>query len=196
VRFDYYRRLSPELRRVYDKSDALGAIPLPGAAAHQKRARELEQALEGGDRKRVQEAAQALARGITLAMGCPGVTVRVRAKRPKNHSGELHGLYTRESDGRSQIEVWMRTAEHERVVAFRTFLRTLLHEICHHLDFVHFGFPETFHNEGFFRRESSLTRQIARRGAARRRPAPAKPKPSPNRSEKKRGRPRQLSLFA
>jgi len=30
----------------------------------------------------------------------------------------------------------MRTARHKKIVAFKTFLRTLLHELCHHLDFV------------------------------------------------------------
>jgi hypothetical protein len=33
----------------------------------------------------------------------------------------------------------MRTAAHKRVVAFRTFLRTLLHELCHHLDYEWLG---------------------------------------------------------
>jgi hypothetical protein len=54
----------------------------------------------------------------------------------------------------------MRTARHGRVVAFRTFLRTLLHELCHHLDLEVLGLGESFHTEGFFRRESSLFRQL------------------------------------
>ncbi|MBK8019762.1 MAG: SprT-like domain-containing protein [Betaproteobacteria bacterium] len=31
----------------------------------------------------------------------------------------------------------------------RTFLRTLLHELCHHLDYEMFRLEETFHTEGF-----------------------------------------------
>jgi hypothetical protein len=54
----------------------------------------------------------------------------------------------------------MRTARLSRVVAFRTFLRTLLHEIGHHLDYTHLKLAESFHTEGFFRRESSLFRQL------------------------------------
>jgi hypothetical protein len=54
----------------------------------------------------------------------------------------------------------MRTACHARVVAFRTFLRTLLHELCHHLDFEALGLSRSFHTEGFFKRESSLFRQL------------------------------------
>ncbi len=58
------------------------------------------------------------------------------------------------------ITVWMRTAERRKVVAFRSFLRTLLHEICHHLDYELFGLPESFHTEGFYKRESSLFHQL------------------------------------
>jgi hypothetical protein len=55
----------------------------------------------------------------------------------------------------------MRTAAQSKVVAFRTFLRTLLHELAHHLDVTLLGLEESFHTEGFFRRESSLMRQLA-----------------------------------
>lgn len=65
-------------------------------------------------------------------------------------------------DGRrhARISLWMRTARHKRVVAFRTFLRTLLHEYCHHLDYEHFQLAQSFHTEGFFKRESSLFKQL------------------------------------
>jgi len=56
--------------------------------------------------------------------------------------------------------VWMRTAKHRRVVAFRTYLRTLLHELCHHLDYELLKLPDSFHTEGFYRRESSLVHQL------------------------------------
>jgi hypothetical protein len=54
----------------------------------------------------------------------------------------------------------MRTARHKRAVAFRTFLRTLLHEVGHHLDYELLSLPDSFHTEGFFKRESSLFRQL------------------------------------
>jgi beta-lactamase class D len=44
------------------------------------------------------------------------------------------------------------------IVRSRTFLRTLLHEVVHHLDFTLFALGESFHTQGFFRRESSLVR--------------------------------------
>ena len=54
----------------------------------------------------------------------------------------------------------MRTAKRRQVVAFRTYLRTLLHEVCHHLDYELLKLADSFHTEGFFKRESSLFKQI------------------------------------
>jgi len=55
----------------------------------------------------------------------------------------------------------MRTAQRRQIVAFRTFLRTLLHELCHHLDYELLKLTESFHTEGFYQRESSLLNQLA-----------------------------------
>jgi hypothetical protein len=46
------------------------------------------------------------------------------------------------------------------VVRFRTFLRTLLHEPCDHLDYERLALPDSFHTEGFYKRESRLLRQL------------------------------------
>ena len=57
-----------------------------------------------------------------------------------------------------------------RVVAFRTFVRTLLHELMHHVDLEGLRLPTSFHTEGFFKRESSVFHQLvpgARRERAR-----------------------------
>jgi hypothetical protein len=72
----------------------------------------------------------------------------------------------------------MRTAHHKRLVAFRTFLRTLLHEVGHHVDYERLRLADSFHTEGFFRRESSLFHQIvpeARDGSAAAGGSPAGP---------------------
>jgi hypothetical protein len=54
----------------------------------------------------------------------------------------------------------MRTAQRVQVVKFRTFLRTLVHEVCHHLDYEHYKLAESFHTEGFYARESTLMREL------------------------------------
>lgn len=186
-RFPYYARLSAAEKRVYRKSDEIGAVPLPMPSALVPMARRLEAELAAGKRAKIERAARELCLGITLSLGVPPVRVQVRSVRPSDHSGELHGLYTWEEGKIPVIEVWMRTAKNRRVVQFRTFLRTLLHEICHHLDFTLFELTATFHTTGFFRRESSLMRQLAGKKERRRRAA-ALPEPAPDGE--------QLDLFA
>ena len=62
----------------------------------------------------------------------------------------------------------MRTAQKQQVVKFRTFLRTVIHEVCHHIDYEHFKFAETFHTEGFYKRESVMLRELLGETAAAR----------------------------
>lgn len=46
------------------------------------------------------------------------------------------------------------------MVAYRTFLRTLLHELGHHLDYELYRLEESFHTQGFYKREASMFRQL------------------------------------
>jgi hypothetical protein len=96
----------------------------------------------------------------------PPVRVSVLAKRPSDADSELHGLYEPQEGKPALISVWMRTAQRKQVVAFKTFLRTLIHEFCHHLDYEMFQFEETFHTEGFYKRESSLVNALLAQAAA------------------------------
>lgn len=160
-RFGYYRRLSASNRAIYRRSDAVTAVPLPSAARAHPFVEALANALEADDRRAAQRAAGRLARTVCADLGVSAVPIRVLARRPADATGELHGLYLRHDDGRTLIRVWMRTAAHERVVAFRTFLRTLVHELCHHLDYEHLQLGDSYHTHGFFQRESSLVRQLA-----------------------------------
>jgi hypothetical protein len=54
------------------------------------------------------------------------------------------------------IRVWMQTAVREEVTSFGTFLSTLSHELCHHLDFQEFGFHDSWHRRGFYERADVL----------------------------------------
>ena len=161
MKFAYYQRLSKKDRAIYDRSDAIRAVTLPDAPALREIVSVVRAGLERDDRLVVEAAAGRLALGITKLLDVEPVGVSVLAVRPALRGGELHGLYTRDGRGLPRIRVWMRTARHRRVVAFKTFLRTLLHEVGHHLDFTLFRLPESFHTEGFFRRESSLFNQVA-----------------------------------
>ena len=161
--FAYYARLSRKDRAVYDESDSIVAIVLPAPEPLRPMVEILRQGLERDDRRLVEAASQTLSRAITQSLEVEPVDVGVLAVRPKLREAELHGLYTHEPGRRPRIRVWMRTVRYKRVVAFRTFLRTLLHELCHHLDYTHLSLPESFHTEGFFKRESSLFYQLVPR---------------------------------
>ena len=54
------------------------------------------------------------------------------------------------------IRVWMRTAVRQQVTSFGTFLSTLCHEFCHHLDSHRLGFPDSPHTRGFYERAAVL----------------------------------------
>lgn len=162
-RFGYYRRLSAKNRAIYRRSDAITSLELRAPDGARPVVEALEAALDGDDRRAVQRAATALSRVLCADLEVSAVPVRVLARRPADATGELHGLYERHEDGRVVIRVWMRTAAHERVVAFRTFLRTLLHELCHHFDYERLELADSYHTRGFFQRESSLVRQLAPR---------------------------------
>jgi hypothetical protein len=127
--------------------------------------------LLAGDSHRVERVAQAIADEISGALRVPRVRVMVSGTRPSNARGELHGLYTPTNGGTATIKVWMITAKLGKVVAFKTFLRTLLHEVCHHLDYALLRLGDSLHTDGFYKRESSLFYQIggavAADGAAR-----------------------------
>jgi hypothetical protein len=159
--FSYYGRLSARDKQTYRQSDAIAQIRLPRPALLNPLVGGLRAALEADDRSAVALASRHLVRGITMMLEAPPVDVEVLAVRPAlRGSGELHGLYTADDGRPPRIQVWMRTLKQRRVVAFRTFLRTLLHEVVHHLDYTHLKLPESFHTEGFFKRESSLFRQL------------------------------------
>jgi hypothetical protein len=158
--FAYYRSLSRKDRAIYDASDRMAAIALPRAEALHPIVDILRQALERDDRRLVEAAATRLVLGLTTLLEVEPVSVAVLAVRPELRSAELHGLYTRDGKRPPRIQVWMRTLRFKRVVAFRTFLRTLLHEVCHHLDYTLLALDDSFHTQGFFSRESSLFKQL------------------------------------
>lgn len=196
MRFDYYDSLSAGNQAIYRKSDAITGVPIDDAAPLVQLAEAVRAALASEEVGQVRAATARLGRELLGALGVAQVTIKVLARRPNRHGEELHGVYVREEGERPVITVWMRTAAKKRVVTFRTFLRTLLHEICHHLDYELFGLEDTFHTEGFFKRESSLMNQLVPRSAApgpRPEPQPAPP-PKPAKQPAGRRKREQLKL--
>ncbi|MEO8751370.1 MAG: hypothetical protein ABI624_01700 [Casimicrobiaceae bacterium] len=165
--FAYYAKLSAARQRIYRRSDAIETLPLPAGVMAGKIVAGIRDGLASEDVKAVQRDCQALIDALVAGYGVPPIRLRVLARRPSDDYGELHGLYEPE-EGRTpaRITVWMRTAAKKQVVAFKTFLRTVVHEVGHHLDYEHFKLEETFHTDGFYKRESSLANALLAQCAA------------------------------
>ena len=164
--FAYYAKLSPARQRIYRRSDAIETLPLPAGLMAGDIVALIRDGLAGDDLKAVQRACQTLIDALVAGYRVPPIRIRVLARRPADDYGELHGLYEPE-EGRTpaRITVWMRTAAKKQVVAFKTFLRTVVHEVGHHLDYELFKLEETFHTEGFYKRESSLANALLAQAA-------------------------------
>ncbi|MGH8397049.1 MAG: hypothetical protein ACRETA_02235 [Gammaproteobacteria bacterium] len=160
--FNYYNRLSAKNKRIYLASDKIEVIKLPVPMPLWPLTRELAAALKTDKRIVVEAVCRHLAEDMLLQLETPPVQLKVMAARPSNDYGELHGFYEG-VEGRlkvAKITLWMRTAQRKQVVAFRSFLRTFLHELCHHLDYEYLKLEDSFHTEGFYKRESSLFHQL------------------------------------
>ena len=160
--FAYFDKLSAESRRTYRKSDGISRVEVPDVGRLMPLAAAIGPALGEESVAAVQRTCQALVDALNARLGTPPVVVKVLERRPASSDYELQGLYEPDevTGGTARITVWMRTAKKEQVVKFRTFLRTLLHEVCHHLDYELYKLAETFHTEGFYARESALMREL------------------------------------
>jgi len=167
--FDYYERLKPWQRSVYDQSDRITEIPIPGAARASDTIIGIRDALKNENRRTTEARTRDLTGFVCSSLNCRRPDLKVLSVRPSDDYEELHGLYEYgdegDEDGESEpplITVWMRTAQNRRVVAVRSYLRTVLHELCHHLDYEHYRLRDSFHTDGFYKRESSLFKQLTK----------------------------------
>lgn len=162
----YYYRLPLRAQRCYLASDALDRLPLtPGPAAFAMVAA-LMKAIEAGAPSVVRRASQALLDEVCRLLKVPPVRIAVRSVRPRNSRGELHGLFYPRSPAAATaplIVLWMRTAQRHDVVKPRTYLRTLLHELGHYLDYALLRLDDSYHTIGFYQRESFLLRTLSPR---------------------------------
>jgi hypothetical protein len=124
----WWEKLPAARRREYERSSAIARVPLRASPALRNAVETLERVLRADLRDETEEASIHLASLICRELGVPPVAIRVEGVRPHDAGGELHGIY-RPGSGSFSIVVWMRTAKRRDVVATRTFLRTLLHEV-------------------------------------------------------------------
>jgi hypothetical protein len=148
------------LKTEYLRSDRLD-IDLPPAEPLRRLSKQLEKAMKDEDRRAIQLICNEIAKSVCDGLGVAPPTVRVLGVRPLEQDGdrvdETFGDYTFKT---ACIRLWMRTAVLEKVTAFGTLLSTLCHEICHHLDVVHYGLENTYHTRGFYHRAGILYHHV------------------------------------
>jgi len=144
-------------RNGFLESDRIQTLDLPQDARLPLITKSIGWAIEGGANRDVQHACEEFLDAASNFYKVPACRVRVLAARPlrvrERWTTELFGDYTPET---MLIRVWMRTAVRKEVTSFGTFLSTLCHEFCHHLDFQKFGLRDSWHTRGFYERAAVL----------------------------------------
>ena len=139
------------------ESDRLKDLPLPTNGRLPRIAALIETSMKTGGSGDVRALCAEFLAAASEFYRVPECGVRVLAARPlrvREYSTiELFGDYHPET---LLIRVWMRTAVRKEVTSFGTFLSTLCHELCHHLDFQRFGFRGSWHTRGFYERTAAL----------------------------------------
>jgi hypothetical protein len=139
------------------ESDRIKALDLPQHRRLPAIAKSIESAMKSGKSADVRRACAEFLVIASEFYEVPACGVRVLAARPlrvrEQWTTELFGDYSPET---MLIRLWMRTAVRKAITSFGTFLSTLCHEFCHHLDFQKFGFKDSWHTRGFYERAAVL----------------------------------------
>jgi hypothetical protein len=142
----------------FNESDRLTALEIPHDSRLQDLARMIESLMQDGKLAAIQQACAGFVAVASDFYGVPQPQIRALAARPiRVREGgwgiELFGDY---QPATAAIRVWTKTAVKKQVTSFGTFLSTLCHEFCHHLDCQRFGFPRSPHTRGFYARTAVL----------------------------------------
>lgn len=144
-------------RASFLESDRMGTLDLPQDARLTSIAKSMESAMQNAASADVRRLCAEFLSAASEFYRVPHCNIRVLAARPRRvrerGTFELFGDYDPET---SIIRVWMRTAVRKEVTSFGTFVSTLCHEFCHHLDFQKFGFKDSWHTRGFYERAAAL----------------------------------------
>ena len=192
--FPYYDNLSAAKKRIYRKSDATESIPVNNPSDIHPVTVKLKKSLADNKRRDVAKHASEICRLVCEGLDTKILIVKISSKRPSNSTEELHGLYEWTEGKTPVLTVWMKTAAKGQVVAFKSFIRTVLHELCHHIDYTYLNLDDSFHTEGFFKRESFLYKQIVPIELQKREPRKKKSLPKKDKKQKSK-EPEQLELF-
>ncbi len=141
----------------FRESDRITTLDLPEDARLSDIAKAIESAMKSDQIRNLRRACAEFLKFASEFYRVPDCGVRVLAARPQRvreqWTTELFGDYNPEA---ILIRVRMRTAVRKDVTSYGTFLSTLCHEFCHHLDYKKFGFADSWHTRGFHERTAVL----------------------------------------
>lgn len=141
----------------FRQSDQISTLALPHDGSLPEIAQSIETAMNSERIANLRSACAEFLKTASQFYQVQDCGIRVLAARPlqirEHWTTELFGDYDPDS---MLIRVWMRTAIRKEMTSFGTFLSTLCHEFCHHLDFQKFKFADSWHTRGFFERAAVL----------------------------------------
>jgi len=113
--------------------------------------------MKGGTTAAVRRACAEFVTVTSTFYQVPTCGIRVLAARPLRVRGHLATeLFGDHNPQTMLIRVWTKTAVRKEIMSYGTFLSTLCHEFCHHLDCHKFGFADSWHTRGFYERAAAL----------------------------------------
>ena len=142
-------------RKSFEESDRLNTLRLPPDDTLRRIANAIEGAIKTGRVKEVLRVSREFLDATADFYQVKHCDLQVLAARPlrvrERSATELFGDY---NPNTILIRVWMKTAIRKEITSFGTFLATLCHEFCHHLDFQRF--PDSWHTRRFYERTALL----------------------------------------
>jgi hypothetical protein len=128
----------------FQESERINTLDLPPDDRLPAIAKSIELTIKAEEIASVRRACAEFLKTVSQFYRVPDCGVRVLAARPlrtrEQWTTELFGDYTPET---MLIRLWTRTAVRKEITSFGTFLSTLCHEFCHHLDYKKFGFADS-----------------------------------------------------
>ncbi len=142
----------------YRQSESLTSVDLPPHPGFSHLAQIIESVMREGTPAEVGHACADFLAAAASFYAVSAPEVRALAARPLRvrEGGSQTELFGDYSLADARIRIWTRTAVRKHVTSFGTFLSTLCHEFCHHLDCRKFGFKRSPHTRGFYERAALL----------------------------------------
>jgi hypothetical protein len=138
-------------------SDRINTLDLPrDARLLPEIAKSIAAAMQTGQTTEVRVACAEFLSQTSRFYQVPKCGVRVLAARPLKGREWVTELYGDYDPATMLTRLWMRTARKKEITSFGTFLSTLCHEFCHHLDYHMFKFADSWQTRGFYERSAVL----------------------------------------